>query len=155
MRAHPAARHGAQLTAAGSLAAPESAIPSDALHLDEAAQAELTVALREAWINLIKCEDLTVMRWTGNDDRAKSDPLSPQYVKFLAETKPAMIWDMEVDVYKAGDQRGAAVRMLEHLEKNITHNKATEWEREFRELVDPTAKEKVAEESTEDAADPS
>ena len=113
-----------------------------------------TVALREAWINLIKCEDLAVMRWTGNDDRAKSDPLSPQYVKFLAETKPALIWDMELDVYKAGDQRGAAVRMLEHLEKNITHNKATEWEREFRELVDPTAKKKVAEESAESATDP-
>jgi hypothetical protein len=108
---------------------------------------ETTVALREAWINRIKCEDLAAMRWTGNGDRAKNDPLSPEYVKFLTETKPTLIWDMEMDVFKAGDQRGAAVRMLEHLEKYITHYEATTWENEFRSLVDPAAK-KVAEEST-------
>jgi hypothetical protein len=112
-----------------------------------------TEALRAAWINRIKGEDLAVMRWTGNGDRAKNDPLSPEYVKFLAETKPELIWAMEVDVFKAGDQRGAALRMLEHLEKNITHHKATEWESTFRNLVDPQP-EKVATEST-DNGDPS
>jgi hypothetical protein len=104
-----------------------------------------TVALREAWINRIRGEDLTVMRWSGNGDRAQNDPLSPEYVKFLAETKPELIWEMEVDVFKAGDQRGAALHMLEHLEKYITHHKATEWEKIFRELVDPTPTEEVVE----------
>ena len=112
-----------------------------------------TEALRAAWINRIKGEDLAVMRWSGNDDRAKNDPLSPKYVKFLAETKPELIWAMEVDIFKAGDQRGAALRMLEHLERNITHHKATEWESTFRHLVDPQP-EKVATESAGDS-DPS
>ncbi|MFC7337354.1 hypothetical protein ACFQY0_09225 [Haloferula chungangensis] len=106
-----------------------------------------TEALRAGWINRIKCEDLTMMRWSGDGDRAQNDPLSPQYAKFLAETKPQLIWEMEVDVFKAGDQRGAALRMLEHLENNITHHKATEWERTFRELVDPPEK-KVAADAT-------
>ncbi|MGB6223485.1 hypothetical protein [Haloferula sp.] len=104
-----------------------------------------TLALREAWISRIRGEDLTVMRWSGDGDRAKDDPLSPQYAKFLAETKPELIWEMEVDVFKAGDQRGAALQMLEHLEKHITHHKATEWERTFRELVDPTPTKEVVE----------
>lgn len=104
-----------------------------------------TAALREAWTSRIHGEDLTMMRWSGDGDRAKNDPLSPEYVKFLAETKPELIWEMEVDVFKAGDQRGAAVRMLEHLEKHLTHHMATEWERTFRELVDPTPTKEVVE----------
>lgn len=112
-----------------------------------------TEALRNAWINRIQCEDLTKMRWSGDGDRAKNDPLSPEYVKFLTETKPQLIWAMEIDIFKAGDQRGAALRMLEHLENNITHHKATEWESTFRDLVDPPEK-KVAADSSDDQ-DPS
>ena len=106
------------------------------------------VALREAWVNRIRCEDLTKMRWSGDGDRAKNDPLSPEYAKFLSEIKPALIWEMEIDVFKAGDQRGAALRMLKHLEKNIAHHRATEWEGAFRELVEPSEKKTVAEESS-------
>jgi hypothetical protein len=112
-----------------------------------------TEALHAAWVNRIKYEGLIKEKWSGEGDRAKSDPLSPEYVKFLAETQPELIWAMEVDVFKAGDQRGAALRMLEHLENNIAHHKATEWERTFRDLVDPPER-KVAEEST-DTEDPS
>jgi len=106
-----------------------------------------TASLRQAWVNRIRFEGLIKERWSGEGDRAKSDPLSPAYVKFLAETQPELIWAMEVDIFKAGDQKGAALRMLDHLEKNITHFKASEWESAFRELVDPAEKKTVADES--------
>jgi hypothetical protein len=46
---------------------------------------------------------------------------------------------MEVDVFKAGDQRGASMRMLQHLEKYTAHSEATDWAQEFHLLLDPEA----------------
>lgn len=99
--------------------------------------------LRTAWVERIKSEAAVFERMTGGE-RDKNDPLPLAYTKYLAETQPDLIWRMEEDVYKAGDQRGAALRMLEHLEKNIAHRKASEWEARFRGLVDPPKEEKTA-----------
>jgi hypothetical protein len=46
---------------------------------------------------------------------------------------------MEVDVFKAGDERGASMRMLQHLEKYTAHPDATDWAKEFHLLLDPAA----------------
>ena len=61
------------------------------------------------------------------------------YEKFLAETQPKLQWDMEVDLYKAGDERGAAMRMLAHIEKYINHPTAKEWGEQFQTLLSPKA----------------
>ena len=62
---------------------------------------------------------------------------SPAYEKFLIETQPKLQWDMEIDLFRNGDESGAAVRMLAHLEKHLTHPSAREWGKEFEELLKP------------------
>ena len=57
--------------------------------------------------------------------------------KFMIETVPKLQWDMEVDLYKAGDERGAAMRMLAHIEKYINHPTAKEWGEQFQTLLSP------------------
>jgi hypothetical protein len=43
---------------------------------------------------------------------------------------------MEVDLFEAGDQRGGALRMLEHLKKHLTHKSAPKWITQFTTLVE-------------------
>lgn len=68
----------------------------------------------------------------------------PEYQKFLEDTYPDLLWQMEEDAYKAGDQRGAALKMFQHLEKYVTHQKAPEWSKRFRALLEPPEKEAPA-----------
>jgi hypothetical protein len=66
---------------------------------------------------------------------------SPAYEKFLAETQPSLQWEMETDLFRHGDESGAAVRMLAHLEKNLSHPAAREWGKQFEALLKPAAPE--------------
>ena len=40
-------------------------------------------------------------------------------------------WDAEVDLFKVGDEKGAAVRMLKHIEDNLSHESAPQWAEDF------------------------
>ena len=42
---------------------------------------------------------------------------------------------MEVDLFTHGDESGAAVRMLAHLEKHIAHPSAREWSDELQKKL--------------------
>ncbi len=103
-------------------------------------------ALRTAWSQRIQQE--MALRENEPDDDAtngrriglSSANRSPAYERFAAETLPQLQWEMEVDLYKHGDQRAAAARMLAHIEKNITHKGATKWGEELVELLTPAAK---------------
>ena len=55
----------------------------------------------------------------------------------MTETYPEFLWAEEQDVYRAGDQRGAALRMFQHLEKYATHPKVVDWTKQFKDLLDP------------------
>lgn len=90
--------------------------------------------LRNAWKRRIHFEEVARGFWSGDSDEAGQ---SLARDKFLAERRPELIWDMEEDLFKAGDEQRAAVALLEHLKKNIGHSQAREWEARFRELVDP------------------
>ena len=97
-------------------------------------------SLRKAWKKRIEHEGLKVERWTRADNGriGKKDAMrSSQFERFLAETRPGMLWKMEVDCFKSGDQRVSAVNMLKHLEKYITHKDAPEWIKQFKELINP------------------
>jgi|688.fasta_scaffold32374_5 hypothetical protein len=61
------------------------------------------------------------------------------YELFLAEELPQLQWTMELDLYKHGDPRNAAARMLAHIEKNITHKTARTWSEQLEELLTPAA----------------
>jgi hypothetical protein len=61
----------------------------------------------------------------------------PEVERFIADTVPKLMWEMEMDLFTYGDQTGAAVRMLAHLEKHITHPSAREWGEELRKVLTP------------------
>lgn len=115
-------------------------------------------ALRSAWIKRIQQEGIKVEEWSGNpatpktrNDKGKIDKTksehrigmaadmnkNTEYDKFLAERQPELQWQMEVDLFRNGDESGAAMRMLTHLEKHITHKSARKWAEELSNLLKP------------------
>lgn len=109
--------------------------------------------LRGRWIKRIQQEGAKVEYW-GNPRENRGDRgedredkkigtitsmQSPEYLKFIQETQPKMQWDMEVDLFENGDESGASVRMLAHLQKYIAHASAREWGTEFQKLLTPAA----------------
>lgn len=106
-----------------------------------------TDALRAAWMKRIQQETTAREEFAKKPENPKKgeeprigmkDAMRPPEVtKFVEEGYPDLLWKMEVDVFKAGDQRGAALRMFQHLEKYVAHPKAGDWTKEFGELLDP------------------
>lgn len=101
--------------------------------------------LRSTWIKRIQQEGMKVEHRSENDKKPKEEKKSgsasamqtPEYEKFIAETQPRLQWEMELDLFRCGDESGAAVRMLAHLEKNLAHPAAREWGKQFEALLKP------------------
>jgi hypothetical protein len=113
-------------------------------------------ALRAAWTKRIQQDVLVQEILAKKEEPKKDEPArigmkdalrSPEQLKYAEETYPDLLWQMEVDVYKAGDQRNAALRMLQHLEKYTGHAKARDWSKQFNNLLNPP-KEGEPEETT-------
>jgi hypothetical protein len=98
--------------------------------------------LRAVWIKRIQQEGAKVEYWKGNarDEKKGSIAIitqSPEYEKFLELTQPKLQWDMEVDLFQNGDEKGAAVRMLDHLGKYIAHPSIREWGDQLKNMLTP------------------
>lgn len=55
--------------------------------------------------------------------------------RFIAEILPDLQWQMEMDLFRCGDQRGAATRMIAHLEKHLAHDKVKTWSDQLKTLL--------------------
>lgn len=100
--------------------------------------------LHSAWVKRIQQESVRAEYWNNNRGNGKKIGFagaenSPAYTKFLEETRPSLQWDMELDLFRAGDESGAATRMLAHLEKNITHPSAQGWSDQLGNLLKPAS----------------
>ncbi|MES2474651.1 MAG: hypothetical protein V4640_02640 [Verrucomicrobiota bacterium] len=100
--------------------------------------------LQSAWMKRIQQETIMVEGFSGgrgSNVGRKGVPVSatvsPEFEKFIEDTKPRLQWKMELDLFQCGDESGAAVRMLAHLQNNITHPAAKEWSEELQELLTP------------------
>lgn len=102
--------------------------------------------LRATWIKRIQQEGIRMENWAGRREGNRGEDQrigtveslqSPEYTRFLEETAPKLQWDMEVDLFRNGDESGASVRMLAHLEKYIGHASAREWSDQFQRLLKP------------------
>jgi len=99
-------------------------------------------ALRAGWLKRIRQEGV-VYEDTHAKSKSNGRPLTPDaghsqaQDKFLTETLPDLQWQMETDLYRSGDQRGAAVRMIALLEKHLTHPRAKDWSDELKTLLSP------------------
>jgi hypothetical protein len=99
-------------------------------------------SLRSAWIRRIQQEIrlrefLPEERDEGGKRRIgmANDMRSPGYEQFIANTVPELQWSMEMDLFRHGDERNSALRMLAHLEKNLGHKSARKWATEFAMLL--------------------
>lgn len=132
----------------------KSTIPSSPLQLNEfytkaifppLRTPERVEFLRAAWIKRIQQEATQAEIWGGGgngrgrgrkDDR-DIDIRAANAEKFAIESLPQLQWDMEIDLFNSGDEAGAAVRMLAHIEKHITHKSAGKWSEDFQKLLSP------------------
>lgn len=96
--------------------------------------------LRAAWSKRIQQEGAKVQYWGKSrpEDRKGAAVASQAYTRFLEETLPKLQWEMELDLFRSGDESGAATRMLAHLEKHLAHLSAKSWSDQLRELLTPT-----------------
>jgi hypothetical protein len=97
-------------------------------------------ALRKGWLKRIEHEGLLLEHWT-NEGTADKDR-KPAFDRWLVEGRKDLLWAMEVDLFRNGDQRGAALRMLEHLKVYLAHKSAPKWIAEFTSLVEGNPIEK-------------
>jgi len=105
--------------------------------------------LRSAWDKRIKYEEIVVKNWSGKGQGRsngkkgkkiigmKKAMLSPAYEKFMSNRRPDLLWQKEVDCFRIGDERGAALKMLAHVDKYIKHKNAPKWIEEFQKLLTP------------------
>lgn len=103
-------------------------------------------SLRLAWKRRINHEMLVHEKWAQREGTTigKKDAIRPPALeKFLAVTRPQLLWRMEVECFNAGDQKASALRMLGHLETYISHKNAPEWINEFQEMINPEEDPKV------------
>lgn len=91
--------------------------------------------LRRAWERRIHYEEVACGFWSRD---STEEGESPARQTFLAEAQPQLRWTAEEDLFRAGDERRAAVKLLEHLERYIGHSQARDWEARFRELINPS-----------------
>ncbi|NIP96916.1 MAG: hypothetical protein GWO24_27165, partial [Akkermansiaceae bacterium] len=92
--------------------------------------------LRQAWEKRIQHEGLVHSEWgRPSNGRGGGEGTPLDLDRFLAERRPQLLWEMEVDLFSVGDQKGAALRMLQHIEKNMGHEHAADWIGEFERIV--------------------
>lgn len=116
---------------------------------------EKLVDLRAAWVKRILTETARVehfgveqkkkdkqkpQRGKEKEEKVAMGKDSAQYLKFIEEEQPNLQWQMEVDLFKNGDEKAAVVRMYAHIQKHLTNFSATEWATELKELISPTKK---------------
>lgn len=96
--------------------------------------------LRSAWNRRISYEGQMHEKWSNHKSKTvgKKDAMrAPAYEKFLTETRPKLLWEMEMDCFESGDERTSALRMLKHLETYITHKDEPQWIKDFQTLIQP------------------
>lgn len=100
-------------------------------------RADRIESLKAAWTKRMVNESTLLDAWSGKPgEKQKPGVRSPAYDKFVTETLPKLRWDAEVDVFNAGDEKGAAVRMLRHIEENLSHESAPKWAEEFVTMLE-------------------
>lgn len=99
--------------------------------------------LRSAWNQRVTQEGIRVETWQGGGGGGERrngqapEPPNDAQQNFVTETLPELKWQMETDLFRAGDESGAAKRMLAHLTQYLGHRSARNWGEQFRQLLRP------------------
>lgn len=105
--------------------------------------------LRAAWIQRIRLEQVRFEEWQqaprpnpsrrGGGGGGGGSDAEVEAMKFLDETLPELQWQMEMDLFRNGDESGAAKRMLQHISKHLDHKSSRSWGEQFKNLLAPPA----------------
>ena len=119
---------------------PLSPVPFAAIYeqviLPQFRRPDRLASLKSAWTKRMMQESALLDAWSGRPGRKKkSGTRSPAYEKFVSQTLPKLQWESEVDLFSNGDEQGAARRMVDHIDKNITHDAAPKWIDDFTALI--------------------
>ncbi len=63
--------------------------------------------------------------------------LTAEVGKVLKGHRAQLVWKMEVECLKVGDEKVSAVKMLNHLEAYLTHKDAPQWIKDFQGMINP------------------
>lgn len=94
-------------------------------------------SLKATWQKRITQETQARTFFSGGGRQERNAAATPESLRFVNETLPSLQWQMEVDLFRSGDERASAMRMLAHIDKNIAHPRAREWGQQFKELLNP------------------
>jgi hypothetical protein len=97
-------------------------------------------SLRNAWDARIRHEGLktkyfTISRGLGQDKIREGD-LELVLKNFREERLPDLLWQKELDLFRLGDQKSSALKMLKIIEENPAHIKSVDWVKSIQEIVD-------------------
>lgn len=123
-----------QLEIEGMPSAPLPLQPVFALALRPAQRAQNYDRMRTLWNERISLEGQIVQNSIGEEEKLQNNPAARQ---FATITRPNLLWTMEMDCYRAGDERNAAANLLAMLRQSDSTSQALDWEKQLRELVDP------------------
>jgi len=113
-------------------------------------------ALRSKWQKLITQKGELVRQWSVEpDEHLRQGERTLEYEKFIEDVVPQLRWRTEVDVYRAGDERVAAVAMLKHIQNNLSHKSAPTWAEAFVDLLNGIDEAATASEGEEETNTPS
>ena len=104
--------------------------------------------LRAGWVKRIQQETIKNKEWSqpapvireGREVKRvgmAANMQSPEQLKFLEEGLPNLQWDMEVDLFRCGDETVASMRMFDLLKKFEGHPSYKTWTKQFKKLIKP------------------
>lgn len=102
--------------------------------------------LEKGWNKRIEHTGLAVQKFTREGERDRI----PAMEQWLQNGRLDLVWSKEKDLFKYGNQRATALRMLEHVSVNLKHPKAITWAEEFKTMVQK--EEEPVEEASSDGA---
>jgi len=109
-------------------------------------------SLRATWQNRMVHESALVDQWSLRPgEKLRPGEHTPQYERFVTNKLPQLKWAAEIDLFKAGDERTTALRMLKHIEDNLSHEAAPGWAREFTQLLQGDSSAEVDSDSDSDS----
>lgn len=99
-------------------------------------RADMIDALKAKWKQRMIDEGFLIQAWSGRPgEKPKTGQQSPAFNKFVSELVPKLKWNAEIDLFKVGDEQAAAIRMLKHIEDNLTHQSAPEWSEDLANML--------------------
>lgn len=102
--------------------------------------------LRDLWGRRIQFE--VAMRTEGGAEPptesrrigTRDSMQNPEVRNFREVELPKLKWQMEADLFKSGDESGAALRMLQMIESLPTHESSADWAEQLGKLLSPPQK---------------